>query len=511
MSARAAIWLVWLCFVVRLAFYCAAMPLWEGFDEFGHFAVVQWAALRSGLPDMRTARINRQIGQSLYLAPVPGMLRHPESGWLGDDEYWQLPAEERARRQAQLRALPAAWALDDNTDLTLWEAQQPPLYYWLMAPVYRLMRGWDLPAQAWILRCLTALMASVVVPCVFFAARRVMGDDRVAVGAAVLVALMPELFISACRVGNEAMAIGMGAVVVTLGLTGPGVLFGAALGVALLTKAYFLAFVPWAIFVLVRRCGIRRAAVAMGVCVAISAWWYVRTFLRTGTVSGEQRDVLAHAAAHFSMGAAILHMPWKHTWDFVITSFIWLGGWSFLAIRSWMYRVVEALLAMALVGAVFKMRKRPQLIGLAALIVCLLAGMAYHAIAAFRSINDTNTMGYYLYCLVVAEAILMVAGLGRFAPLMAFGFLAIETFATWVYLVPYYAGLIRHDSSAHLPAAHFSQFSLEMFRRLTANKPIGLGAMMVFVILYICATATLAFMNARWLSTAFRRDAKPPA
>lgn len=175
-----------------------------------------------------------------------------------------------------------------------------------------------------------------------------------------------------------------------------------------------------------------------------------------------------------------------------------------------MYGVVEALLAVALAGAVLKMRKRPQLIGLAALIVCLLAGVAYHALAGFRSANDAGAMGYYLYCLVVAETILITAGLGRFAPVMTFAFLGIETFGTWIYLVPYYGGVIRHDASRHLHAAHVSQLGLEMFRHLTANKPIGVAAMMAFVVLYVCATATLAFMNTCSLFIAFRRGAKLP-
>lgn len=122
MSARVAIVLVWFCFVARLLFYCAAMPMWEGYDEFAHFAMVQWIALHSGLPDFRDTRMNRQVSQSLQLAPVPGMLRDPAKGWLGDDEYWQLPVEERARRESRLRALPAAWALEVDPSMPLWEA-----------------------------------------------------------------------------------------------------------------------------------------------------------------------------------------------------------------------------------------------------------------------------------------------------------------------------------------------------------------------------------------------------
>ena len=32
---------LWACFLVRLLFYSAMLPLWEGYDEWAHFAVVR--------------------------------------------------------------------------------------------------------------------------------------------------------------------------------------------------------------------------------------------------------------------------------------------------------------------------------------------------------------------------------------------------------------------------------------------------------------------------------------
>ena len=94
---------VWLCFIARALFYCSVIPMWEGFDEYAHFAMVQRIALGSGLPDLRTAAISRQVAESLTLAPVPWIVRDPSKGWLTHDQFWQLPAGERARRSAELR------------------------------------------------------------------------------------------------------------------------------------------------------------------------------------------------------------------------------------------------------------------------------------------------------------------------------------------------------------------------------------------------------------------------
>lgn len=468
---------VWLCFIARALFYCSAIPMWEGFDEYAHFAMVQRIALGSGLPDLRTAAISRQVAESLRLAPVPWIVRDASQGWLSHDQFWQLPAEERARRSTELRTLPAAWA-DENSSppLRLWEAQQPPLYYWMVAPVYRIIRGYDLPMQVWILRFLTALIASIAIPCTFFAARDIFSDDRFAIGAAVLAASMPELYISACRVSNEGLAIALGALIVMFGVSKRFALLGIVLGAALLTKAYFLAFLPWAAFVMWR--GRRMRWLIL--CLAIGGWWYVRTFILTGTLTGEQHEI---AVARMSFFASMLHLPWRRTIDFVATSYIWLGGWSFLGLRRWMIRGIEILLAIAAIRAL----RRRELFLLFALIGSLIAGLAYHSITGFRAGGDGGTMGYYLYCLVAAEAIVIVAGVGRWVGL---AFLAIEAFGLWIYMLPYYAGIIFHDASGNLPAARVSQLGRVMFDRLTVNKPAFVHPFGL-AMLYVVATAAL--------------------
>lgn len=507
MRTRAAVWLLWCLFGARALFYCSAVPMWEGFDEYAHFAMVQRIALGRGLPDLDHAVMSRGVAASLELVPLPALVADRERGWLSHEQFWQLPPEERARRSTELRRLPADWAgQPSDPPLRSWEAQQAPLYYWLLAPVYRLVRGFDLPAQVWILRLVTALIASVVVPCTFLAARRILADDRSAVGAAALVALIPELFISACHVSNEGLAIALGAVLVMLGVISPGIAFGIVLGAALLTKTYFLAVIPWAVFVLVRRCGARRAAIAIALCVMIGGWWYARTWMLTGTLTGEQHDILSHAS-RTSFTAALVQMPWKNAIEFAGVSYIWLGGWSFLAVRRWMYRVVEILLLIAAV----RMWRRREVIPLVALIACFLGAMAYHAVAGLRAINDPGTMGYYLYALLVAEAILFAAGLGRWTPVLAIAFLAIETFGDWVYMLPFYAGAIRHDATLHLPAAHLSTIGYAWFQNLALNKPFGPGALVAMTVLYLCATAALAIMSARSTSITARHGAKPRA
>ena len=75
MSRR--VWLLWALFLARGAFYCAMLPLWEGWDEYAHFAYLQRAVSTIALPRM-DVKISREIDESMRLTPLADELR-----WIG--------------------------------------------------------------------------------------------------------------------------------------------------------------------------------------------------------------------------------------------------------------------------------------------------------------------------------------------------------------------------------------------------------------------------------------------
>src|SRR5580698_5348334 len=105
--------IVWACFLARLMFYSAMLPLWEGYDEWAHFAVVRQIAFGGHLLVSRGAPLPRDVEASLQLAPVPWELRSFAPPAVTRDDYWNLPFEERERREQALRSMPAAWAAED--------------------------------------------------------------------------------------------------------------------------------------------------------------------------------------------------------------------------------------------------------------------------------------------------------------------------------------------------------------------------------------------------------------
>ena len=108
MPTRRWLWAIWFCLLVCALFYCAALPIWEGYDEWSHFAVVQRTAFAGEVLVARDRPIPRDVAESLVLAPVSWEGRKLELPSLPYDEFWKLPVAERARGEVEFRAIPAA-------------------------------------------------------------------------------------------------------------------------------------------------------------------------------------------------------------------------------------------------------------------------------------------------------------------------------------------------------------------------------------------------------------------
>jgi hypothetical protein len=251
-QVRKTLFAIWICFIVRCAFYSTLLPLWEGFDEWAHFSVLQQMSTSASLIIDRNSRVSRDIDASLDLAPLPrGMTSIPPLG-ITHDKYWQLNARERADRERALRELPLRWASEYESDaMPAYEASQPPLYYWVMAAGLKLLPQMPLIERLWYVRVLTALLASLVIPIGYFLAKEFFGNKAVALGAMAIVSVAPGLALASSRVSNEGLSIPLFSLVllaVIFWLRQPrfvlaGVV-GALLGLGLLTKAYFLTAVP---------------------------------------------------------------------------------------------------------------------------------------------------------------------------------------------------------------------------------------------------------------------------
>jgi hypothetical protein len=398
---------VWLIFLIRGAFYCNLIPLWEGFDEWGHYAFVEHLRLHPGILPRTTDRVTEEIRQSVQSAPIQHEASDP---------------------------------------MMLFEAQQPPLYYWILSMPNRIWIGADISTRVHRLRLLSVLIASLAIPFAWLAAIELFSSRALALCVCALIAAMPALMIDIARVGNESLGVAVASWIILLLLRDrarwP---LGVALGLGLLTKAYFLAFIPILI--------LRRRIDSLAVAIGIGGWWYWRNFRLTGTWTGEIMDVAATKLGWPAKLAAIGKVHWLRVLDVALWTHIWTGGWSFFTLRSWMYRIFEFIYAVVAIMVIFALIKRPfgrfkaKLALLVSLEMLFALGIGYQALSAFLEKHISFAPGWYFYALVVAEALLLASGMlilaGRRRVLPAMGFLialfaALDVYSAFFILARHY-------------------------------------------------------------------------
>jgi hypothetical protein len=477
MPAR--VWILWLLFLVRGAFYCQLLPLWEGWDEYAHAAWIQhWIA--TGTIPRLSDNVSREIDESLRVAPLPAELRWIGPPYLTHEQWWALPEFERDQRRAALRAIRPAWA---NTPAAhyfqAYEAQQPPLYYWILSLPARAAAAWPIEKRVQLLRLLSVLLASLCIPLTWLLAKEILPDALRLLPPAILAAA-PGLAIDIARVGNDALMVPATAALAWLlaRRQAHGGLAGAALGAALLAKATALALLP-AIIVLWWRKSRRELAIALTVAAAIAGWWYARNLLLELSLTGWLAD---NETRHVVSGLS--RVAWLSAADVEAKSFLWFGGWSFLTLKSWMYRIPEAMAAIAAIGLI--VRRPPRLIAPITILVFAFIAYSWGILVDFASQGISNIPGWYLWAFAPAMCVLFTAGLGRAAWILIAVFALLDVYGPSTIMAPYYAGLVEHNRAA-----------LSMFPQAVTR--IGLSWPLVTAwIVSTLAVPALAWRSAGW-------------
>jgi hypothetical protein len=538
--------LIWCVFVVRGVFYCSVLPVWEGYDEPFHFAFVQYLVSSHRLPIPATL-VSREIEASLHSLPLPWTLQKQAyaNPILTHDAFWKLDVLQREHLQRQFRQIPKQWAEEPATELiTDYEAQQPPLYYLLFSLPLRGISSLELPSRVWLLRVLSVLVASTLVPLGYLVALKLLGNETTTLGIVALATMMPELMVNISRVGNESLAIVLYTLLVyaTLKVVEGPRQFGylqvvaLVLGLGLLTKAYFLTAVP-SLFVIIARCFLRwpnhrktlalQLGVAMAITVTVAGSWYWRAHRVLGSWSGLYSAAALGTASKSDLLRQIWHVNWLGAVISVALSHIWYGAWSFLRVSNTVYLVFGAVMVLAAVGTLILFVKlwkiptsresellfRERFIVLICFYGFFCLGLAYQVLTLFMSEGVSASTGWYIYCLVIPELILLYCGLRTALPFglhrwilpsLTTAFALLDLYGMHFLLLPYYSGIISHSAIYAGVFSHCTLNSVPPARmqqlmptglsaiadRLAINKPIFLtpGALVLLWIIYFSAT-----------------------
>jgi hypothetical protein len=331
--------------------HIALLPPFEGFDETGHYAYIQQVA-KTGRWPVRGDKMSKDIDEYLKIAPTTASMQGP---WTYQSFFSsQRDVVDRGRQFIQDR--PSAPRGFSPGIVGNWQAQHPPLYYFLMAPAYLVSDGWSLAAQLFFLRGLSYLIAwgGLCIAAIAML-RRAAQDFPTATllpfGIALWPAIFPMWFPEMGRLGNDSLITVFAActVVAVWRLSSRDsysdhVLLGIILGLALLTKATFLP-VAAATFVLLAirgffvrnepdrmmRC-IKGLLICGAVAVLVSGWWYVAKYVETGSFIGSNDDTNLKAAGGLLAAlkqnldlSNLVRAPWS-----IVGSFLWASTWSFV-------------------------------------------------------------------------------------------------------------------------------------------------------------------------------------
>jgi 4-amino-4-deoxy-L-arabinose transferase-like glycosyltransferase len=423
-----------------------------------------------------------------------------------------------------LLKIPAAAQYESGTTF-LYEGKQGPLYYWLMAPLYSAIRNTTLPTRVFVFRLVNVLLAALIFPIAFFAAQKAFSSSRIALVVCALIAAMPELYIDVARVGNQVLAMLLyGVFTLLLLLIAEGKIHylpvaGFVLGLLLLAKGYGLAGVPAlavvALYSVVRAPRKDKLRVALlnvsawFATFAIATWWYLRNLRLWHAIVWIDGAPQEKKTLHELLGYT-LNVHWSSAIDSLIGSHIWFGNWSFLSVRSWMYRVFEYAGVLVAVGLILTITR--SLIkndnnkgspAASALFVNLVvygtfvSSIGYHIVIDFINQGVSASAGWYLYAVIVPESILITAGLlvFRWGHRVLTGviacFFVLEMYATHFVLIPYYTGLISHAPSGGLRAFHISKLRdtgltgllarLEINRVFLLSDGVWIGCWLLFL------------------------------
>jgi hypothetical protein len=406
--------------------HVAFLPPFEGYDENAHWSYVQQIADQARLPpadeswlggDMDDYAGPRPFERSTPEKPSGAAFRHYFAGPHGD---LGRPVPRRYR----------------PTEHPNWEPrQQPPLYYLLLTPFYRIARDWSWPDHFLLLRLASWAVAFAGFAIGCRATQRCLAGWGVPKAALLAVPawpiLFPEFFPEMARLGNDSLALFFAGIAwqLTVGLAagpriGGAILLGAALGLGLLTKSFFLPVSMglglFFLYAAVRRREprhLRDIVIALVIAGLIGGYWYLQNYRTYGSVFGMTE--FAAAARYGGLFGGLLRLPpsllageLAHGLALMVATFVWGGTWTLAHLPAFLMAPVVALALLPLLLWLVGFFRWP-LIGQAPLFLAapLLAGLVSHQLLSIATGGYVaDTPGWYLHILAGPLSLALALG-----------------------------------------------------------------------------------------------------
>jgi hypothetical protein len=511
-------------FLVGLA-TLSSLPPWEGADETAHWSYIQeladlGRAPRAGV-DTLSADIARYPGPRPYGDTEP----YDQTGYPTYRSFREAPVAIGAVRPTRFQS---------SEDLN-WEAQHPPLYYALMVPIYHAVHALPFRDHLQAIRFASWLLAFAGLA-IGVLATLYIAPDWAKSSAPLMAAwpfMAPQFFLALARIGNDALCLLLGGLVWLLVLRLSRrldrpvslLMLGVALGLGLLTKAFFapitvgvaayLVFLAWRSETpearvaqsqvaqsqvgksqvaksQVLRGGVSAMAV-VGIALAIGGWWYLAQYGVTHDLTGGGDFVALKRNGGLASGLAAHGDPIELARGFaaMAATLVWTGSWSLAKPPEVLILGPLLLVAIPVVTWATRLKTLPPLAWAPLfLVVPLLLSLCYHIVAYVALTGrGASTPGYYLHILSAPMAFAVSLGWRKGVILPALWlYTAVFTLGLWALETSMFSGCaakLRVDPHFSFKGAtclvDLRQLS-ELGHPVVATSALGLAAIVIVLV-----------------------------
>jgi 4-amino-4-deoxy-L-arabinose transferase-like glycosyltransferase len=345
-----------IAYVGKEAISVVLFPPFTGHDEVAHYSYLRTVATEHRIPELNKDRLPRELYQYCWYTLA-----------------WRpcYPANE------EYRANPPQVAIYDDGNIypvgMQYAANHPPLYYFLMTPVYWLTDGESPAFQVYVIRALTIPFGMLTVLLAFLMVRQIFPGDRfLSITVPAFVAWQPQVSYEAAMLNNDILCIALYSLILfelAYGMrhgftTKLSAVIGVSLGLALLSKSTASTAIAIIAVAMIGSIGLRtyrlwiiRGLVAGGFAAAISAPWYLYLYRTYGNFSGlPQLNELQRAWNepngnfwNLLLNAKFVAHRWEETWGEF--------GWRLIHINNTVLWIIAIPFAAALVGCFLYPRK----------------------------------------------------------------------------------------------------------------------------------------------------------
>ncbi|MCU1384687.1 MAG: rane protein of unknown function [Acidobacteria bacterium] len=415
-------------FVAKQIVIACISPPFTGHDEVAHFQGIRILATERRIP-------------TLWADTLPGDLY----------QYRPYSIEWRGR--------------DDSP---LYTAVHPPLYYLLMAPVYRAVSGASPETIQYVLRCASIPFGAATVLIAWMLTTTLFPRDAfLAVTVPTVVAFQPQVSYEAAMVNNDALAIAMYSTILYLlvlalrdGATlRRAIVLGLLAGTTLLAKGttvMSLALIP-AVLWTGRRGGSRTVVTQTAAALAVAAviigpwWWFmIRTYgdpMAFGAIAATQPDLTRQDATFLQLlfSGRFMVDRWIESWGEFGWRLVHIGGGLTAALFVAGTVCAAGLLLVAVSGNRDRSPERRWRMEALAVLAAACA-LSYLATAQF-GVRFVLTQARYFFPMVDAAALLLMLGLRAWIPsrwrdvgqaVVVFLAIAVNVTIYTSYVIPYW-------------------------------------------------------------------------